>query len=372
MTRSGHYDHHVIIVGGGLSGLVTATELQRDGTDVTVLEARDRVGGRIHGLPHSQGWVDLGPAWVWPHHTHALDLIRGLGMTTFPQTTEGDSVIDRGPGLDPLVVSSPPATPPPLRVRGGVVSVARALAHQLPPALVRVNHRVTHVSLVDNRVEVRGEDTNGSFRYGAKQVVLAIPPALVANTIALDPTLPSEIAALCGGTATWMSWSMKAAITYSAPLWLSQGLSGGGVSHVGPIQQFYDGTDVAAPGSGAPQGVLVGWLDPHNAGVMEAGRRKEAVLKQAERMFGVPAESHLRYGECDWSRSRFTASSSISSSADPMSLATYGHPHLRQPLWGGMLRFSGSETARESPGYLEGAVMRGREIAQNIRQASNP
>src|SRR6478672_8707550 len=40
----------VIVVGAGLAGLTAAYELKRAGFDVKVLEARDRVGGRVHTI----------------------------------------------------------------------------------------------------------------------------------------------------------------------------------------------------------------------------------------------------------------------------------------------------------------------------------
>lgn len=55
----------VVVIGSGLSGLAAARELQRNGADVLVLEARDRVGGRVctsskwRGMP-----LDMGASWI--------------------------------------------------------------------------------------------------------------------------------------------------------------------------------------------------------------------------------------------------------------------------------------------------------------------
>jgi monoamine oxidase len=47
----------VIIVGAGIAGLTSAFKLMQAGHDVTLLEARMRVGGRVHTLrgPFSEG-----------------------------------------------------------------------------------------------------------------------------------------------------------------------------------------------------------------------------------------------------------------------------------------------------------------------------
>lgn len=56
----------VVIVGAGLSGLAAAATLQRHGRDVCVLEARERIGGRVWSLPIARGAIDLGGQWFSP------------------------------------------------------------------------------------------------------------------------------------------------------------------------------------------------------------------------------------------------------------------------------------------------------------------
>ncbi|MET0818401.1 MAG: FAD-dependent oxidoreductase, partial [Solirubrobacteraceae bacterium] len=56
----------VVVVGAGLSGLVAARELEARGCTVRVLEARDRIGGRVWVQRDALGGLDLdmGGAWV--------------------------------------------------------------------------------------------------------------------------------------------------------------------------------------------------------------------------------------------------------------------------------------------------------------------
>lgn len=54
----------VVVVGAGMAGLVTSRLLHDSGFDVTVIEARDRVGGRVWTDSRLGAPVDLGGSWV--------------------------------------------------------------------------------------------------------------------------------------------------------------------------------------------------------------------------------------------------------------------------------------------------------------------
>lgn len=86
----------MVVVGAGLAGLSAARELKRLGVDCLVVEARDRVGGRLLNEPIGDGEiVELGGQWVGPTQDVVLDLIEDLGLETFPTYGEGKNVFER-------------------------------------------------------------------------------------------------------------------------------------------------------------------------------------------------------------------------------------------------------------------------------------
>jgi monoamine oxidase len=71
----------VVVVGAGLAGLAAARRLHRRGRAVLVLEAADRVGGRVRDVPlPGGGAVELGAQWVGHEHSAVLALADELGL----------------------------------------------------------------------------------------------------------------------------------------------------------------------------------------------------------------------------------------------------------------------------------------------------
>ncbi|XVV15683.1 flavin monoamine oxidase family protein [Actinoplanes sp. CA-131856] len=85
-------DVDVVVVGAGVTGLTAAVRLREAGLKVVVLEARDRVGGRLLTETIDGVRLEIGGQWVSPDQTALLGMIDELGLTTYPRYRSGDSI----------------------------------------------------------------------------------------------------------------------------------------------------------------------------------------------------------------------------------------------------------------------------------------
>ena len=84
--------YDVVVIGAGYAGLTAMHELRKAQKNVLLLEARDRVGGRVWTQRFDDGsYVDLGGAWVGPTQDRLYALAREFGVETFKTYDEGKS-----------------------------------------------------------------------------------------------------------------------------------------------------------------------------------------------------------------------------------------------------------------------------------------
>src|ERR1700709_1035936 len=85
-------ERDVVIIGAGATGLTAAVQLQSAGLSAIVLEARDRVGGRLWTNEIDGQMYEIGGQWVSPDQTALLETLAELGLGTYDRYREGDSI----------------------------------------------------------------------------------------------------------------------------------------------------------------------------------------------------------------------------------------------------------------------------------------
>ena len=85
----------VCVIGAGYAGLAAARRLRQEGRSVVVLEARDRVGGRVWTQHTDDGTpYDVGGTWIGPGQDEMYALAGDLGVKTYSTYVDGEVVLD--------------------------------------------------------------------------------------------------------------------------------------------------------------------------------------------------------------------------------------------------------------------------------------
>jgi monoamine oxidase len=329
----------IIIIGAGLSGLYAAT-LLRDKFNITILEARNRLGGRIL----TKEGHDLGPSWIWPHQSNILNLIQQYKIELFTQYTKGDALYDTPGSLQRF--QSPPS-PPSARVVGGLQTLIDALASTLPSNMIYLNQEVSKISCSAQRVRVKTEHAD----YDADYVISTLSPRLACENIQYEPPLEEETYRNMLQTPTWMGHTAKCVVEFKEAFWKEQGLSGFIFSHIGPLGEIHDASTKETP-------ALFGFLH-HRASSHDI---ESQVKEQMKRLFAAKSELITKIYCTDWREEKFS-----STKLDRKGLSAHPSYGLNLSHCDDKLFFIGTETAYDNGGYLEGAVNSALDIAKRLR-----
>lgn len=362
----------VVIVGAGLSGLRAASLLSERGIECLILEARDRIGGRVLSTSTPDrsdlGKFDLGPTWFWPQYENTItNLVKELNLETFVQYNKGTMLTERSLNEAPERYVLPEnSSEQSIRIIGGVQSLIDAVADTIPSGVVELNTRVTAIRLDEaGAITVEADIADGKTKkVSASAVILALPPRIVARHIEFSPSLPSDIITDLVSKPTWMAGQAKAVAIYERPFWRETGLSGFATSWVGPLQEIHD----ASPETGS--GALFGFFGMPAKTRKELGEEKvlKMVVDQLVRLFGPSAQKVEAILYKDWSSDFHTA---VEEDLDPLrDFPRYGQPP-KAGIWEKKIIFAGTESDSQYGGHLEGALLAAQQAVSKITNINN-
>lgn len=348
---------NILIIGGGLCGLTTAYLLEKEGRSATILEARERLGGRIYtSRSNGEAPIEMGATWLGKKHHHLSSLLDDLNIDIYEQYMGSKGYYEPMSVSPPQLVDLPPNEEPSYRIKGGSDTLIDELYSQLQQSRLQLDSAVTSIQKNDRKVEVKTD----SERFKADIVISTLPPKLLVDSISFKPVLPDNLRAIAKQTHTWMAESIKVALTFENPFWRTENSSGTIFSNVGPINEMYDHSNERQS-----QYALKGFLNDAYYSVSRE-ERKEMILNQLRRFYGQKTNDYQSYHEMVWKN-------------EPFSFTEYdthilphqhnGHPIYQTSFWDNCLIISGSETANDFPGYMDGAVESAKKAVKQILEA---
>ena len=225
----------VIIVGAGMAGLVAAYELKKVGHRVTVLEARDRIGGRVLTVrsPFSDGHhAEAGAARIPPDHNLTLGYADHFGLTLDPFYPQSGSYVDLTDGTRSVIPTSDflEGRPWPgsvkhkeyVKIRGGTDLLPKSFAESLTDDIT-FSKPVESIEQTSDGVTVT---VVGEAQYTCDRVLCTVPLPVL-NRIEFMPSLSAEkIDAMSGGYN--YAASTRVFLQFRERFWENEGLNGWG------------------------------------------------------------------------------------------------------------------------------------------------
>lgn len=350
----------IVILGAGLSGLSTAYLLKKRGISVQLLEARNRIGGRIDTIAGKQNTpMEMGATWLGKKHQHLISFLMEIDIKIFQQYISGVTLFETMSFTPPQRFEVPASDEPSFRIQGGTSQVIFKLADLIGSESITLQFPVATIEKKENHLII--SNTAGD-KIEADIIISTIPSKLFAQSIKCTPALPADVLKVFSNTQIWMENSIKFSVEYAHPFWKEKGLSGAVFSQSSLIPEMYDHTNFEEN-----KYALKGFL---NSSIVqyEKGVREKMVIQNLKKFFGDEAENHLGYFDRIWENEKYTYSPT-----DNFLPPHYnnGHPIYQDSYWDEALFFSGTETSTQYGGYMEGAIQSAKYVTDKIYNIIN-
>jgi monoamine oxidase len=348
----------VSILGAGLSGLLIAKRLKTLGFSITVLEARERLGGRIYTKRSvSDTPVELGATWFGAQHQQLIHLLDELNVGYYEQYMKGTALFEAFSMAPPQHFDLPQDSTS-YRIKGGTSALIDTLASSLTEEEIRFNAPVVSLDFSAQKCRI----STKSQVFESDIVISTLPPALFVNHICVVPELPQELKRVAEQTHTWMQDSTKVAVIYERPFWRERGISGTVFSQVGPFTELYDQCNFEVN-----RYALCGFIGGGYA-YLSSEKLIQKIKEQLVKLFGDEAKNYLKIEIGNWGQELYTKHPN-QNQFEVYAHQNNGHPIFQEPMMSKRLFFGGTETASMHPGYMEGAVIAAGRVVKQVVNA---
>ncbi|MER8388862.1 flavin monoamine oxidase family protein [Mesorhizobium sp. M0166] len=416
----------VVVVGAGFTGLSAALELKKAGVDFVLLEARDRVGGRVEAMPNRLGErIDSGGQFLCDDMPEVMALVRARGKTlvkthftgefiTQPRMSEAQAARTYGAAMrirermnaiapdDPAIAGLTMAA---WLDRQNDPSEAKAAFHSLIEGLWclamerlplwyvidndrRITNEVSELqyfvrqtmySLADDLALDLGDRLRlstpiKSIEHGPEGVrVVSAAGSIEARTVlvAVPPMMASKVefvpllpAALAGALGVWQSGAViKMLARYPRAFWRDRGLSGM-VMWRDPHGLF--ACDASNDDAHPALVVFIGGPLARRWHELGEAALRAKVTSKLEEALGAEAAGFSDLSYRDWTDDRWSGGGYSDLIVD--ATATDAERIIRAGA--SPIHFASSELSPSFPGYVEGAIVAGRVAALKIIQSA--